>query len=120
MRQFGVRANDSVRPLGTIEFAEDFRVSKVLFAGRTEPSAPTSLLKSSRLCVGGDAYIAPLGTNEFAGDFRKNGLYRRVDVGIDPYEPDCDMYKEQKTPSGWMAFFHGNQHSFRPRHIGMC
>ena len=42
MRQFGVRANDSVRPLGTIEFAEDFRVSKVLFAGRTEPSAPTN------------------------------------------------------------------------------
>ena len=27
----------------------------------------------------------PEGTNEFAGDFRKNGLYRRVDVGIDPY-----------------------------------
>ena len=35
--------------------------------------------------VGGDAYIAPWGTNEFALDFHKNGLYRRVDVGIDPY-----------------------------------
>ena len=27
----------------------------------------------------------PKGTNEFAEDFRKNDLYRRVDVGIDPY-----------------------------------
>ena len=26
------------------------------------------------------------GKYEFAGDFRKIGLYRRVDVGIDPYE----------------------------------
>ena len=36
--------------------------------------------------VGGDAHIAPLGTAEFALGFRKNGLYCRVDVGIDPYE----------------------------------
>ena len=27
----------------------------------------------------------PKGTNEFAEDFRKNGLFCRVDVGIDPY-----------------------------------
>ena len=31
-------------------------------------------------------HIAPWGTNEFALDFHKNGLYRRVDVGIDPYD----------------------------------
>ena len=35
--------------------------------------------------VGGDAHIAPLGTFEFALDLHKNGAYRRVDVGIDPY-----------------------------------
>ena len=35
-----------------------------------------------------------------------------VDVGIDPYGPHCDCDIE-KTPSGWMAFFHGNQRSFR-------
>ena len=45
------------------------------------------LRKIPRQCVGGDAHIAPLGTNGFALDFHKNGLYRRVDVGIDPYEP---------------------------------
>ena len=27
----------------------------------------------------------PKGSFEFAEDFRKNGFYRRVDVGIDPY-----------------------------------
>ncbi len=53
-----------------------------------------------------------MGTNEFAGDFRKNGACCRVDVGIDPYGPHCDCDIE-KTPSGWMAFFHGKQHSFR-------
>ena len=40
------------------------------------------------LFVGGDAHIAPLGIIEFALDFRKNGLYRRVDVGIAPYEEE--------------------------------
>ena len=48
--------------------------------------ALTGFLKFFRLCVGGDAYIAPLGSCEFAGDFRKNGAFRRVDVGIAPYE----------------------------------
>ena len=37
------------------------------------------------MLVGGDAHIAPLGSYEFAENFRKNGSYRRVDVGIDPY-----------------------------------
>ena len=37
------------------------------------------------MSVGVDAHIDPLGTIEFAEDFRKNGLYRRSDVGIDPY-----------------------------------
>ena len=60
-----------------------------------------------------------MGTSGFAGDFRKNGAYCRVDVGIDPYEPDCDMYKEQKTPSGWMAFFHGAGYGNRTRLCGL-
>ena len=42
--------------------------------------------KSLRPCVGVDAHIYPLGTTDFALDFRKNGLFRRVDVGIEPYE----------------------------------
>ena len=29
----------------------------------------------------------PIESCEFAGDFRKISLFRRVDVGIDPYEP---------------------------------
>ena len=48
--------------------------------------ALTGFLKFFRLCVGDDAHIAPLGSCEFAGDFRKNGAFRRVDVGIAPYE----------------------------------
>ena len=47
-----------------------------------------------------------MGTSGFAGNFRKNGAHCRVDVGIDPYGPDCDCDIE-KTSSGWMAFFHG-------------
>ena len=35
--------------------------------------------------VGADAHIGPLKCFGFASDFRKNGRFRRVDVGIDPY-----------------------------------
>ena len=41
--------------------------------------------ESALLPVGGDAHIAPVGMIEFALDLHKIGLYRRVDVGIDPY-----------------------------------
>ena len=40
--------------------------------------------ESALLPVGVDAHIAPLGMIEFALDLHKIGLYRRVDVGIDP------------------------------------
>ena len=46
-RTNSVGADDSVRPLGKYEFAADFRVSDVQFAGRTEASAPTSGFKQS-------------------------------------------------------------------------
>ena len=35
--------------------------------------------------------------NEFALDFRKNGTFRRVDVGIDPYEFFGNLAKTCKT-----------------------
>ena len=38
-----------------------------------------------------------MGTNEFALDFRKIGLYRRVDVGIDPYELFGNLAETNKT-----------------------
>ena len=48
-------------------------------------TSAAEFLRTSRRFVGGDAHIAPRGIIEFALDFRKIGLYRRVDVGIDPY-----------------------------------
>ncbi len=48
-------------------------------------TSAAEFLRTSEILVGGDAHIAPWGIIEFALDFRKIGLYRRVDVGIDPY-----------------------------------
>ena len=48
-------------------------------------TSAAEFLRTSRRFVGGNAHIAPWGIIEFALDFRKIGLYRRVDVGIDPY-----------------------------------
>ena len=48
------------------------------------------------LFVGGDAHIAPLSTTEFAEDFHKTGACRRVDVGIDPYEPPGKFQKNRR------------------------
>ena len=80
-------------------------------------SAPTEFLHPTRgdvrpyeasenfpSCVGGDAHIAPWVPTNSPGTSVKNGAHCRVDVGIDPYGHDCGT---QKTPSGWMAFFHG-------------
>ena len=48
--------------------------------------------------VGGDAHIAPFGSSEFAENFRKIGLYRWVDVGINPYEAyDNFVYQDRKS-----------------------
>ena len=62
--------------------------SKQIREGSAASGTPLFLyaLEKSFQRVGDDAHIAPLGIIEFALDFRKNGLYRRVDVGIDPYE----------------------------------
>ena len=48
-------------------------------------TSAAEFLRTSRRFVGGDAHIAPRGIIEFALDLHKIGLYRRVDVGIDPY-----------------------------------
>ena len=64
--------------------------SKQIREGSAASGTPLFLyaLEKSFQRVGGDAHIAPLGIIEFALDFRKNGLYRRVDVGIAPYEEE--------------------------------
>ena len=82
--------------MGTNEFAEDYRVLKLHFAGRTEASAPTRSLRVSRLCVGVDAHIDPAeGTvlMEIFGEF--DGV-KWGDVGIAPYEPPGGAQKSRK------------------------
>ena len=64
--------------------------------------------------VGVDAHIAPLGTIEFALDFRKIGLYRQVDVGIDPYEPYGGFPKSRNARIRKSAKFRRGGRGFRP------
>lgn len=47
----------------------------------------SAIIKNLRvsLSVGADAHIGSFGSCGFAAGFRKNGLYCRVDVGINPY-----------------------------------
>ena len=54
-------------------------------------------------CVGVDAHIAPLGSYEFAVDFRKISTFRRVDVGIAPYECSERFQKFRKRAEIWEA-----------------
>ena len=83
--------------------------------------------------VGGDAYIAPWGTNEFALDFHKNGLYRRVDVGIDPYKlprgcpknrrggrgfPPCELHNRNAKICGEFVTSLGRAESPAPTQYG--
>ena len=57
-------------PKGTVEFAEDFRVSELHFAGRTESSAPTGFLRSSAKFVGVDRLLF-LDTHNVDGGVQK-------------------------------------------------
>ena len=41
--------------------------------------------------VGADDSVRPSKCYEFASDFRKNGNFRRVDVGIDPYGMESEI-----------------------------
>jgi len=71
------------------------RVQPVMrFSGKGRPQdtcgRPSECPKSTRR---GRCPHRPKGTIEFAGDFRKIGLYRRVDVGIDPYERPRKIFK---------------------------
>ena len=72
-------------PKGSYEFAADFRISVVHFAGRKAASAPTVLWTSPGKFVGVDAHIDPAVKTVFTKIQCEFDGAPRGDVGIAPY-----------------------------------
>ena len=74
-----------IGPLGTIEFALDFRIIGLCRRGDVgiAPYEPYGRFQNN--CRGGRP-CPPLGTDGFAADFRNIGSFCRDDVGIVPYK----------------------------------
>ena len=70
---------------GSYEFAADFRISVVQFAGRKAASAPTVLWTSPGKFVGVDAHIDPAVKTVFTKIQCEFDGAPRGDVGIAPY-----------------------------------
>ena len=64
--------------------------------------------------VGADAHIGPLKCFGFASDFRKNGRFRRVDVGIDPYGVGWEINTDLPENRHKTGVF-GNANTNRPQ-----
>ena len=80
-----VGADAYIGPLGSREFAEDFRKKTcVLREDKSRP--PLRSTGERRLVVGADDSVDPLGSYEFAEDSCETGASCRADVGIGPYE----------------------------------
>ena len=84
IRAVSVGADAHIGPLGSYEFAEDFRKKRyILRADRVV--RPYGIRVHRGFAVGADDSVRPMRSYEFAEDFSKTGASCRVDVGIDPY-----------------------------------
>ena len=81
IRAVSVGADAHIGPLGSYEFAEEYRKTGIS-CGRTESSAPTG--ESEGRCRG-RRLCRPEKCCEFIGDFRRNDEFAWADVGIGPY-----------------------------------
>ena len=103
---------------GSYEFAADFRISVVQFAGQKAASAPTVLWTSPGKFVGVDAHIDPAVKTVFTKIQCEFDGAPRGDVGIAPYA-FLGKSNKHKNPDAVQSSLHRDFLS-RPGDLNLC